>query len=49
MEHILKNMENAIIESCNLNSKGCTHFSPLACNEDMEREEEYHKELKLMH
>lgn len=49
MEHILKYMEIAIIESCNLNCKGCSHFSPLACNEDMESAEEFHKDLKRMH
>ena len=36
MEYVLKYLEIAIIESCNLNCKGCSHFSPLAGSKDKE-------------
>lgn len=49
MEHILKYLEIAIIESCNLNCKGCSHFSPLARAEDLESAEEYWRDMKRLH
>lgn len=49
MEYVLKYLEIAIIESCNLNCKGCSHFSPLAGSQDRESAEEFRKDLERIH
>lgn len=45
MEDVLEYLEISIVEYCNLNCRGCSHFSPLANKNDLVRLEEFKRDL----
>lgn len=48
MKNALEYLEIGIVEYCNLNCKGCSHFSPLAHKSDFIEVEEYETDIKRM-
>lgn len=48
MENALEYLEIGIVEYCNLNCKGCSHFSPLAYKSDFIAVNEYEMDIKRM-
>lgn len=49
MSNILKYLEVAVTEICNLNCKACSHFSPLAEPEDQLTFAEFQADMKRIH
>lgn len=45
MENILEYLEISIVEYCNLNCKGCSHFSPLANSDDFVELDEFKRDV----
>lgn len=48
MENNLEYLEVGIVEYCNLNCKGCSHFSPLADKNEAVEIEEYKKDIRRL-
>lgn len=48
MENVIEYLEVGIVEYCNLNCKGCSHFSPLAGKTEYISVNEYEQDLKQL-
>lgn len=47
-KNTLNYLEIAIVEHCNLNCKGCSHFSPLVKNKEYVGKDEFEKDIRRM-